>query len=32
VWRIGPDFGASPKWRAIRQIVGQHKAHFIPKD
>jgi hypothetical protein len=31
VWQIGPDFGASPELRAIRQMVGQHNAHFIPK-
>ncbi len=31
VWQIGPDFNASPELRAIRQIIGQHNAHFIPK-
>jgi len=31
VWRIGPDFSASKELRAIRQIIGQHHAHFIPK-
>ncbi|MEO5922982.1 MAG: aryl-sulfate sulfotransferase [Bryobacteraceae bacterium] len=31
-WQIGPDFGASPELRAIRQIIGQHNAHFIPKE
>jgi hypothetical protein len=31
VWQLGPDFGASPELRAIRQIIGQHNAHFIPK-
>ncbi len=31
VWQMGPDFSASPELRAIRQIVGQHNAHFIPK-
>jgi hypothetical protein len=31
VWRLGPDFSASKELRAIRQIVGQHHAHFIPK-
>jgi len=31
VWQIGPDFSASPELRAIRQIIGQHNAHFIPK-
>jgi hypothetical protein len=31
VWRLGPDFSASPQLRKIRQIIGQHHAHFIPK-
>jgi hypothetical protein len=31
VWRLGPDFNESPQLRAIRQIIGQHHAHFIPK-
>ena len=31
VWQMGPDFGASAELRAIRQIIGQHAAHFIPK-
>jgi hypothetical protein len=31
VWRLGPDFSASPELRKIRQIIGQHHAHFIPK-
>ena len=31
VWQMGPDFGSSPELRAIRQIIGQHNAHFIPK-
>jgi len=31
VWRLGPDFSESPELRAIRQIIGQHHAHFIPK-
>ena len=30
VWRLGPDFSASPELRAIRQIIGQHHAHLIP--
>ena len=30
-WRIGPDFTASKELRAIRQIIGQHHAHLIPK-
>ena len=31
VWRLGPDFSASKELRAIRQIIGQHHAHIIPK-
>jgi hypothetical protein len=31
VWRMGPDFSASPELRAIRQIIGQHHPHLIPK-
>jgi hypothetical protein len=31
VWRLGPDFSESPQLRAIRQIIGQHHAHLIPK-
>jgi hypothetical protein len=31
VWRLGPDFSASKELLAIRQIIGQHHAHFIPK-
>ena len=31
VWRIGPDFNTSKELRAIRQIIGQHHAHLIPK-
>ncbi|MEP7353801.1 MAG: aryl-sulfate sulfotransferase [Acidobacteriota bacterium] len=31
VWQIGPDFSVTPELRAIRQIIGQHHAHFIPK-
>jgi len=31
VWRVGPDFSASKELRAIRQIIGQHHAHVIPK-
>jgi hypothetical protein len=30
-WQLGPDFTKSPELRAIRQIVGQHHAHLIPK-
>ena len=31
VWRLGPDFSQSKELRAIRQIIGQHHAHVIPK-
>jgi hypothetical protein len=31
VWRMGPDFTASKELRAIRQIIGQHHVHIIPK-
>jgi hypothetical protein len=31
VWQLGPDYSASPETRAIRQVIGQHHAHFIPK-
>lgn len=31
VWQMGPDFGASVELRKIRQIIGQHHAHLIPK-
>jgi hypothetical protein len=31
VWRLGPDFTDSKELRAIRQIIGQHHAHLIPK-
>jgi Arylsulfotransferase (ASST) len=31
VWRLGPDFTESNELRAIRQIIGQHHAHLIPK-
>jgi hypothetical protein len=31
VWRLGPDFSESKELRAIRQIIGQHNAHIIPK-
>jgi catechol 2,3-dioxygenase-like lactoylglutathione lyase family enzyme len=30
-WRIGPDFLESKELRAIRQIIGQHHPHLIPK-
>ena len=31
VWRLGPDFSQTPELRKIRQIIGQHHAHLIPK-
>lgn len=31
VWRLGPDFSESKELRAIRQIIGQHHPHLIPK-
>ena len=31
VWRLGPDFSQSSELRAIRQMIGQHHAHVIPK-
>jgi hypothetical protein len=31
VWRLGPDFSQSNELRAIRQIIGQHHPHLIPK-
>jgi hypothetical protein len=31
VWRLGPDFSQGRELRAIRQMVGQHHAHLIPK-
>jgi hypothetical protein len=31
VWRMGPDFLESKELRAIRQIIGQHHPHIIPK-
>jgi hypothetical protein len=30
-WRLGPDFSQSEELLAIRQMVGQHHAHLIPK-
>jgi hypothetical protein len=31
VWQMGPDYSATPELRALRQIIGQHNAHIIPK-
>lgn len=31
VWRLGPDFDQSAEFGAIRQVIGQHHPHVIPK-
>ncbi len=31
VWRVGPDYFATRELRRLRQIIGQHHAHMIPK-
>lgn len=31
VWKVGPDYTATPELRKLGQIVGQHHAHMIPK-
>ncbi len=31
VWRVGPDFTATPALRQLGQIIGQHHAHLIPR-
>lgn len=31
VWQLGPDYTATPEQQRIRQIIGQHHAHMIPK-
>jgi outer membrane protein assembly factor BamB len=31
VWRIGPDFRATPAQLEIGQIIGQHHPHVIPE-
>ena len=31
VWQIGPDYRASEEMSKIRQIIGQHHAHIIPR-
>ncbi len=31
VWKIGPDYTATPELRKLGQIVGQHHAHMIPR-
>jgi hypothetical protein len=31
VWRMGPDYSQSDALRKIRQIIGQHNVHMIPR-
>ena len=31
VWRLGPDYTATEALKKIRQVIGQHHAHLIPK-
>jgi hypothetical protein len=31
VWKVGPDFTATPELRKLGQIIGQHHAHVIPQ-
>jgi outer membrane protein assembly factor BamB len=31
VWQLGPDYSGSPELREIRQVIGQHHSHVIPK-
>lgn len=31
VWKLGPDFSLSKELREIRQIIGQHHSHMIPR-
>jgi hypothetical protein len=31
VWKVGPDYTATPELRKLGQIVGQHHAHMILK-
>jgi hypothetical protein len=30
-WKVGPDYYATPQLRKLRQIIGQHHAHMIPR-
>lgn len=30
VWKLGPDYDATPELQAIGWIIGQHHAHMIP--
>lgn len=31
VWKIGPDFNATPELRKLGWIIGQHHFHMIPR-
>ena len=31
VWKVGPDYTATPGLRKLGQIIGQHHAHMIPR-
>ncbi len=31
VWRVGPDYAATPALRRLGWIIGQHHAHMIPR-
>lgn len=31
VWKIGPDFNATPELKKLGWIIGQHHFHMIPK-
>lgn len=31
VWKVGPDYTASPALRKLGQMIGPHHAHMIPK-
>ena len=31
VWKVGPDYDATPELKMLGQIIGQHHCHMIPK-
>ena len=31
VWKIGPDYNASPELKKLGWIIGQHHSHLIPR-
>ena len=31
VWKVGPDYNATPELRKLGWIIGQHHAHMIPR-